>query len=96
MDIGSTNTSNCAHALALTERCRKLLLKINEDYVSQVDPIPEIDNLPTLIKNSLPSRSDKREAKALFDELLEYDKLVLYFYDKADPELTLQETFDNV
>ena len=84
ISIKKSNTNNCVETLNLTERCRKLLQKVSQDFVSNCDPIPEIDSLPYLIKNSLPSCDDKQEAKILIDELLEYDKAVLAWYDNVE------------
>jgi len=68
------------NTLKLTKEIRLLLKKFNT-YVSNNDSVKEINNLPQLLKNSLPSQKDQELANILIEELLEYDKQVLEWYD---------------
>ena len=70
------------NTLRLTNRCRILLEKFST-YINNCEPSKEIDSLPQIIKNSLPSCEDQEEAALLVKELLEYDKLVYEFYDSV-------------
>lgn len=67
-------------SLELTKRCRILLEKFST-YINNCEPSKEVDALPQIIKNSLPSCEDQEEAALLIKELLEHDKLVYEFYD---------------
>ena len=62
--------------LAVLERSKRFYKKFL-NMVDSSEDIPEIKNLPNIIKNSLPSPEDKREVKKLLANNYELTKIIL-------------------
>ena len=68
------------YALELNKKLR-LFLKNFNTYVNNNDSVKEINDLPQLLKNSLPSQKDQELANLLIQELLEHDRYIIEWYD---------------
>ena len=68
------------YALELNKKLR-LFLKNFNTYVNNNDSVKEINDLPQLLKNSLPSQKDQELANLLIQELLEHDRHIIESYD---------------
>ena len=68
------------YALELNKKLR-LFFKNFNTYVNNNDSVKEINDLPQLLKNSLPSQKDQELANLLIQELLEHDRYIIEWYD---------------
>ena len=88
------DTDRLADVLSMYEKCKTALKKVSE-YVSRDEEHELIQQLPNLIKNSMPSNEDKLQAQDLVDEISDAEKVLLNWYDQFCNDKDLALIMDN-
>ena len=83
-----------ADVLSLYDDCKTLLTRLAE-FVSCEDNYKEINNLSQVIKNSMPTKDEKREAGKLVSELRSAEQVLLNWYSKFYKKTDYKEIMDN-
>jgi len=89
------DTDRLADVLAMYEKCKTALKKVSQDYVSRDEEHELIQQLPNLIKNSMPTEQDKEEAQELVNEISDAEKVLLNWYNQFSNDEDFARMMDN-
>jgi len=88
------DTDRLSDVLSMYSKC-KSLLKIMTQYVSGEDHYKEIQQLPGIVKNSMPTQQEKRNARSLYHEISDAETILLSWYSRFYEDKNLNIIMDN-